>query len=156
MIAVDPFTIAQEFIADTLLAATDVTDIVGQEIRPSYADDEQRDVFVTHGMVSPDGAVTLTQPVGVGPVMMTLRWQVTAWRKGFSSQGLRPLMAAILTALAGTTLRGRTVSWVDSDAVGWVVYVRYDGPALVPPEATPTGIWQHVSSYVVLNLRQKG
>lgn len=158
MIAYEPTTVCSEFISKTLKADAGVTALLAAEvIRPQFYFGEEPDQYVTHRWAGPDGASTLTLPIGKPPAMVRLRWQVTAWTKALGDQALRPLGKAIIAALTGSDMAGKSFpSFVDSDSVGWAITVLWAGPALVRPEEVPEGVWQQVSAYYQVDMRQKG
>lgn len=143
--------VLQRFVASTLAADAEVQTALGGagRIHPNLSPTTIKTRHLTHRDY---GSVKVAMPNGtIG--MVSMRWAVTAWEPSPSQQALEPLMEAVMKALIGPILAGKTHRFVDGDRI-WSIEADYFSPDLVELEVAPIGTWAPVRETYTLALQQ--
>lgn len=133
-----PDLFAARYAYATLAADATVLGLIpagGGAIRmyPDVAPSGATSPFLTYGIG--DGARIAT-PMGRPPAMVTVAFDITAWKQHLAKEPLDDLVIAVQAALCGPDLRGRKQPFE-----GRTVTVYYGGPVPVRADASDAGEW---------------
>lgn len=146
-------TVLQRFIASTLAADSAVQTAIGGAGR-IYPNVSPSGIGQIRHLTHTDyGSVRVAKPTGAPIGMVTMNWAFTAWEPSYSQQALEPLMQAVMTAMIGPNLSGKTHRYVDGSRV-WSIYADYVGPDIVELEVAPAGTWAPLREVYTLALQQ--
>lgn len=148
-----PDLFAARFAYATLAADATVLGLIpagGGAIRmyPDIAPTGATSPFLTYGIG--DGARIAT-PLGRPPALLTVAFDIMAWKQYLAKQPLDSLVIAVQAALCGPSLRGRQQVFE-----GRSVTAYYGGPIPVRAEASDAGKWTRSATRYYIEIAGQG